>query len=116
MKDCEPMAVFKNERGQTRFISDALVNTLLRRAASAVLNLKQGHTELQLWSTHPISVTAANLLYRKQLSDNYIMTRLCWKSDAFLVYLRNTVYSVDETLKSSLHQAKHCRHAGSILP
>ena len=101
MKDCEPMAVFKNERGQTRFISDALVNALLRRAASAVLNLKQGHAELQLWSTHSIRVTAANLLYRKQLSDNYIMTRLRWKSNAFLVYLRNTVHSADEHSKAA---------------
>ena len=45
-------------------------DALLRKAASAVLNLKQGHPELQLWSTHSIRVTAVNMLYRKQLSDN----------------------------------------------
>jgi hypothetical protein len=97
----EPMAVFKNDRGQVKFISDALVNALLREAASKTLNLKQGHPELQLWSTHSIRVTAANLLYRKQLSDNFIMTRLRWKSNAFLVYLRNTVHSADEHSKAA---------------
>ena len=100
MKDTAPMAVFKNDRGHTKFITDALVNSLLREAASATLNLKQGHPELQLWSTHSIRATAANLLYRKQLSDNYIMTRLRWISNAFLVYLRNTVHSADEHSKA----------------
>ena len=101
MKDTEPMAVFKNGRGHTKFITDALVNSLLREAASATLNLKKGHPELQLWSTHSIRVTAANLLYRKQLSDNYIMTRLRWTINTFLVYLRNTIYSADRHSKAA---------------
>ena len=50
---------------------------------------------------HSIRVTAANLLYRKQLSDNYIMTRLRWISNAFIVYLRNTVHSADEHSKAT---------------
>ena len=101
MKDTEPMVVFKSGRGHTKFITDALVNSLLREAAIATLNLKQGHPELQLWSTHSIRVTAANLLYRKQLSDNYITTRLPWIRNAFLVYLRNTVHSADEHSKAA---------------
>ena len=107
MKNTEPMAVFSNQRGRPKFITDALVNSLLREAASATLNLKQGHPELQLWSTHSIRVTAANLLYRQQLSDNYIMTRLRWVSNAFPVYLRNTVHSADEHSKAACIKLSH---------
>ena len=107
MTRTEPMAVFRNQRGRPSYITDALVNTLLREAASATLNLKRGHTELQLWSTHSIRVTAANLLYRQQLSDNYIMTRLRWVSNAFLVYLRNTVHSADEHSKAACIKLSH---------
>ena len=42
-------------------------------------------------STHSIRVTSASVLYQKQLSDQYIMTRLCWISNAFLVYLGNAI-------------------------
>ncbi len=91
----EPMAVFRDSRGKVKFITDTMVNDLLRDAARAVLGLRRGDPELKLWSTHSIRVTAANLLYRQQLSDQYIMTRLRWKSPAFLVYLRNTIYSAD---------------------
>ena len=101
MRNTEPMAVFKNRRGHTKFITDALVNSLLREAVSSTLNLQQGHPELQLWSTHSIRVTAANLLYRKQLSDNYIMTRLRWISNAFLVYVQKTVHSADKHSKAA---------------
>jgi hypothetical protein len=101
MKDSEPMAVLKNKRGQIRFITDALTNSLLHRASSTTLNLKRGHPELHMWSTHSTHVTAANLMYPKQLSDNYITTRLRWISNAFLVYLRNAVHSADDHLKAS---------------
>ena len=94
------MAVFKNDCGQVRYITDTMVNELLRDAASATLNLKRDHPELKFWSTHSIRVTAANLLYRQQLSDQYIMTRLRWISNAFLVYLRNTIHSADAHSKA----------------
>ena len=94
------MGVFLDGRGQVKFITDSLVTSLLRKAASAVLNLRSTDPALKLWSTHSIRVTAANLLYRQQLSDQYIMTRLRWRSPAFLVYLRNTIYSADEHSKA----------------
>ena len=99
-KHHEPMAVFKNDRGQVRYIIDTMVNKLLRDAASVTLNLKRDHPELKLWPTHSIRVTAANLLYRQQLSDQYIMRRLRWISNAFLVYLRNTIHSADAHSKA----------------
>ena len=78
-----------------------MVNSLLRQAASETLGIPYSHAELKLWSTHSIRVTAANLLYRMQLSDQYIMTRLRWLSSAFLVYLRNTIHSADAHTKAA---------------
>ena len=101
MKDYEPMAVYRNSHGKVRFITDTMVNDLLRQAASATLGIPRNNAELKLWSTHSIRVTAANLLYRMQLSDQYIMTRLRWLSAAFLVYLRNTIHSADAHTKAA---------------
>ena len=107
MKSHEPMAVFKNTRGRTQFITERMVMDLLRGAASATLNLQLTDPEISLWSTHSVRVTAANLLYCKQLSDNYRKTRLHWKSNTFLMYLRNTIYSTDEHSKAA---------SGKLLP
>ena len=95
MKNHEPIAVFKNDCGNVRYITDTIVNDLLQDAASATSNLKRDHPEIKLWSTHSIRVTPANLLYRQQLSDQYITTRLRWISNAFLVYLRNAIHAAD---------------------
>ena len=64
MKPDEPMGVFRDTRGKVKFITDGLVNSLLRKAAQSVLNLTPKDPALSLWSTHSIRVTAANLLYR----------------------------------------------------
>ncbi len=95
MKAHESMGVFLIACGKTRFITDALVNTLLWEAARITLGLKNNDPELLLWSTHSIRVMAANLLYRQQLSDQYIQKCLHWPSSAFLVYLRNTIHSAE---------------------
>ena len=100
VEDGAPLAVFQSSGGRTQFITDGMVNALLRDAAVAALGLKRNDKALKLWSTHSIRVTAANLLYRQQLSDQYIMTRLRWQSPAFLVYLRNTIHSADAHSKA----------------
>ena len=100
VEDGAPIAVFQSGSGRTQFITDSMVNALLRDAAVAALGLKRTDVALKLWSTHSIRVTAANLLYRQQLSDQYIMTRLRWQSPAFLVYLRNTIHSADAHSKA----------------
>jgi hypothetical protein len=101
MKSNEPMAVFRNKQGRVKYITGNMVTTLLRDAASAALGIDRNDPEILLWSTHSIRVTAANLLYRKQLSDQYIMTRLRWKSNAYLIYLRNTIHSANEHSKAA---------------
>ena len=95
----EPIAVFKNKKGQRRFITDKMVAALLRKAASEVLNIDKHSAKLTLWSTHSIRVTAANLLHREKMTDTFIQTRLRWRSNSFLMYLRNTFYSADQHTK-----------------
>ena len=38
----------------------------------------------------------ANLLHRARFSDSYIKNHLRWRSDTFLMYLRNTFYAASQ--------------------
>ena len=97
----EPIGVFIHKK-RRRFITDTMVAKVLRLAAKEVLNITDPD-ELKLWSTHSIRVTAANLLHRERFSDSFIQSRLRWKSNSFLVYLRNTIYAAGQhcTIKIS---------------
>ena len=90
----EPIGVFKKKK-RRRFITDTMVAEILREAAKEVLKITDPD-ELKLWSTHSIRVTAANLLHRERFSDSFIQSRLRWKSNSFLVYLRNTIYAAGQ--------------------
>lgn len=100
----QPIGVFrqhtKSNKTYRRFITDTLTQKLLRQAASEVLNIKDTDPELKLWSTHSIRVTAANLLHRAKMTDSFIQKRLRWKSNSFLMYLRNTIYAASEHTKA----------------
>ena len=80
------------KKGRWRFLTGDIVSKHLRLAAKATMNIKS-KTELWRWSSHSIRVTAANLLHRANMSDSFIMSRLRWKSDTYLMYLRNTIYA-----------------------
>jgi hypothetical protein len=96
----DPLAVCKTESGnKTIFITDALTTKFLRKAACAAHNIPPKSKSLSLWSTHSIRVTAANLLHRAKFSDSFIQNRLRWKSNSFLMYLRNTFYAADAHTK-----------------
>ena len=58
-----------------------------------VFHLKPRDKILNRWTSHSIRVTACNLLHRQGMSDTYIQSRLRWTSNAFLGYLRNTLYT-----------------------
>ena len=59
-----------------------------------VFHLKPKDELLTRYTMHSIRVTACNLLHCQGMSDTYIQSRLRWTSDAFLGYLRNTLYTV----------------------
>jgi hypothetical protein len=82
--------------GARRLITVSQVTTFLRHVACKVFNIPAGHKDLLAWSCHSIGVTAANLLHRARFSDSFIKNRLRWRSDTFLMYLRNTFYTADQ--------------------
>lgn len=67
----------------------------LRQAAKVALNITDKDV-LSKWTSHSLRVTAANKLHRMNFSEAFIKKRLRWRSDAFLVYLRNTIHIARE--------------------
>lgn len=96
----EPIGVYRTPSGARRFITDTMVTSFFRDAAAATLDIKRTSSDIQQWSTHSLRVTAANLLHRRHLSDSFIQSRLRWRSNTFLDYLRNTIYAADEQAKA----------------
>ena len=78
------------------FITDTLVANDLCGAASAVLNINKSDNDLNLWSTHSIRVTAANLLHMEKFADSFIMKCLCWSSYDYMDYPRGTIYAAEQ--------------------
>lgn len=92
-----PAAIYWDSRKDTfRLITCTQTNAFLRKVASKTFNIRPDCKSLQKWSTHSIRVTAANLLHRARFSDTYIKNRLRWKSDSFMMYLRNTFYTAKD--------------------
>jgi hypothetical protein len=96
-----PAAVYRDPNtGKRRLITASQVAILLRHVTHKVFDIPVGHKDLLAWSCHSIRVTAANLLHRARFSDSYIKNRLRWRSDTFLMYLRNTFYTADQRTKA----------------
>ena len=93
----EPVAVFQcssgRYNGQRCFITNSHVADYLQRVAQAVFKMKKDDPALKRWTSHSLRVTACNLLHRQGFSDSYIQSRLRWRSNTFLDYLRNTLHS-----------------------
>jgi len=79
-----------------KHIQASQVVKFLRTSAQSAFQLNPKDKSLMRWTCHSIRITAANLLHRAGMSDSYIQTRLRWKSNTFLMYLRNTFYSADK--------------------
>ena len=104
LPEVEPLAVFRaatgRYKGERCFITTNLVAKFLQQVAATVFNLSAKDKALARWTTHSIRVTACNLLHRQGFSDTYIQTRLRWTSQAFLGYLRNTLYTAAKHTKA----------------
>lgn len=100
----EPVGVYLCKKGkyanQRCFITSKQVATFLQAIASKVFKLRVTDKALRRWTSHSIRVTACNLLHRQGFSDTYIQTRLRWRSNAFLDYLRNTLYTAAKHTKA----------------
>ena len=95
----EPIAKYRNAKGSTHFITDFDVKTILQNAAREALGIEDVKA-LAKWTCHSLRVTAANELHRLGFSDAFIKHILCWRSDAFQMYLRHTVHAAKMHTKS----------------
>ncbi len=95
-----PLAIYAPSSGVGfHHILASQVVKYIRHTAQVVFGFRPKDKALERWSCHSIRVTAANILHRAGMSDSYIQTRLRWKSNTFLMYLRNTFYSADKHSK-----------------
>lgn len=77
--------------GKVQFITARDIEAVLRSTAAAVYNLDpvKNSKDLQKWSSHSVRVGACVILHANGFSDTQIKYLLRWRSDAFMVYLRN---------------------------
>jgi hypothetical protein len=89
-RDDIPLGVYK-ANGKLYYIHDALINRLLQESAMAVFGLDPTRDKeaIARWTTHSIRVGACCILYAAGFSKIDIKHLLRWKSDTFMMYLRD---------------------------
>jgi hypothetical protein len=89
-----PLAVYQSATSDkaTQFVSAPDIVEAMRRVAARVYNLdpKKDAKHLHKWSAHSLRVGACVILHSLGMSPTQIKFLLRWRSDAFMVYLRNT--------------------------
>lgn len=84
-----PLALYRNQAGETALVTATAIEKNMRATAAAVYKIKKDD-ELQLWSAHSLRVGACNSLHAMGFSPSEIKWTLRWRSDSFMDYLRNT--------------------------
>ena len=88
-----PLAVFRNQYKKPVLITSRHVETHMRAAAAAVYNLnpksKKDQLALRKWSSHSLRVGACVILHTQDFTTSQIKWLLRWRSDSFMIYLRN---------------------------
>ena len=90
-----PLACYLDNAGAIRFISDGDIVLALRRAAMVAHNISPNSPSLATWCSHSIRVGACVLFHATGASSLDIQRRLRWRSDTFMMYLRNTIGLAD---------------------
>jgi hypothetical protein len=78
------------------FVTGTEYTKRLQSVAATVYRLPPKDPAIARWGTHSLCDTATNLLQRTQFLASFIKNRLRWKSNSFLMYLRNTFYMADQ--------------------
>jgi hypothetical protein len=89
-----PLAIYSPGPGVTpRLITSTEIESIMRKVASRLYNLDpvKDQKDLQRWSTHSLRVGACVILHVMGFSEAQIKWLLRWRSNAFMVYLRNLV-------------------------
>ena len=88
-----PLAIYRDPAGVVNLLTAVDVEIIMRQVAAKVYNLDPstttGKKALQLWSCHSLRVGACVLLHMSGFTEPQIKWILRWKSNAFMVYLRN---------------------------
>jgi hypothetical protein len=87
-----PLSTYRNtESGPPQLITSNNIDKIMRQAAATVYNLDpiKHKKELQRWSSHSLRVGACVILHSMGYTETQIKWLLRWRSDAFMVYLRN---------------------------
>ncbi len=78
---------------QFKYITASNTTIFLQKVAQSAHNLPRKYPNIAALSTHSIHVMATNLFHGAKFSNSFIQNRLQWRSNTFLMYLRNTSYS-----------------------
>ena len=84
-----PLAVFLSAQGTILYCDDSHVESHLKLLATECYNITN-KDDLARFTCHSFRVGACVLLHEANESPDFIKFRLRWKSDSYLMYLRNT--------------------------
>jgi hypothetical protein len=86
-----PLAIYRTTDGQCRLITSDLVEREMRKLAAKIYHLDpiKDREALQRWSCHSLRVGACVILHGKGFTETQIKFLLRWRSNAFMMYLRN---------------------------
>jgi hypothetical protein len=94
-----PLGIYRSTDGHCRLITSDLVEREMRNLAAKVYHLDpvKDRVALQRWSCHSLRVGACVILHGKGFTESQIKFLLRWRSNAFMMYLRNlTVLSTGQ--------------------
>ena len=85
-----PLALYTSttSNGETRLITSKQIEDNMQMCAAAVHGITND-ADLQFWSAHSLRVGACELLHSRGFTGTQIKWTLRWRSDSFMVYLRN---------------------------
>jgi len=97
-----PLGLYKSQDGSVRLITDTVVELVMRDLAATIYKLDpvKDKEALQRWSCHSIRVGACVILHSMGFTETQIQFLLRWKSNAFMLYLRNTSILADKQRES----------------
>ena len=84
-----PIGVAKHD-SKLIYLHESTITTHIRNAATAVYDIMDSR-ELQGFSSHSARVGAAVHLHLAGKDPIFIKTHLRWRSDTFILYLRNVI-------------------------
>lgn len=91
-----PLSIYLDEKtGEVKLITSKDIETIMRKLAAHVYKITK-ESDLQRWSAHSLRVGACVILHAMGFTGAQIKFLLRWRSDAFLVYLRNIAVLADQ--------------------